>query len=397
MSGPTYAPSAGNMTAGARRWTATPKSAAVASGMRRATTVNGAIDSGSGIDAERDLDHRLVAGDDDLVHLGRIDVRLGAHLVGELLERLVRVPLEPLERVVVHHDRRDPRDHVRAERLLRVQDRPHRLRLSGLEVDERRDDGRRAEVEGDRVAAASTCRPPPRRSARRRRGPRSPSSSRGAACRRARARCRAGRAARRRPSPRARARDPTSGPRASARRARRSASARPGRRITWRPTPTSAAFGRVCSGGTSTVRSSCVFARHASRQPLFSSSTVNARGSTGLIGACPETTLTLHFLHVPWPPHVESIAMPFQLAASKIVVPASTRASLTAWSSPDWRKRRRTRSGCGSSGMSSSAFTPSPRPASRGTCGSRWRPTRRGRAGSRSRGRPRPSPAGASP
>ena len=48
MSGPTYAPSAGNMTAGARGCTRTPKSAAVACGMRRATTVNGAIERGSG-------------------------------------------------------------------------------------------------------------------------------------------------------------------------------------------------------------------------------------------------------------------------------------------------------------------------------------------------------------
>src|SRR6266700_2020878 len=57
------------------------------------------------------------------------------------------------------------------------------------------------------------------------------------------------------------------------------------------------------------------------------------------------------------------MATPFQLAASKIVVPASTRASLTARSSPDWRNRRRTRSGCGSSGRSSSAFTRLPAPA----------------------------------
>ena len=65
------------------------------------------------------------------------------------------VPLKHLECVVVHHDRRDPRDHVCAERLLRVQDRLHRLRLAGLEVEERGDDGRRAEVERDRVTAAA--------------------------------------------------------------------------------------------------------------------------------------------------------------------------------------------------------------------------------------------------
>ena len=41
-----------------------------------------------------------------------------------------------------------------------------------------------------------------------------------------------------------------------------------GRRITWRPTPTSAAFGRVCSGGTCTTRSSRAGARQASRQPV---------------------------------------------------------------------------------------------------------------------------------
>ena len=67
----------------------------------------------------------------------------------------MRVPLQALERAVLHHDRRDPRDHVCAERLLRVQDRLHRLRLAGLEVEERGDDGRRAEVERDRVTAAA--------------------------------------------------------------------------------------------------------------------------------------------------------------------------------------------------------------------------------------------------
>ncbi len=83
--------------------------------------------------------------------------------------------------------------------------------------------------------------------------------------------------------------------------------------------------------------SSCAAARQASRQPLRSSSVENARGSTGLISALPETTRTLHFLQVPWPPQVESIATPFQLAASNSVVPAGTRVSLTARSSPTSR------------------------------------------------------------
>ena len=35
--------------------------------------------------------------------------------------------------------------------------------------------------------------------------------------------------------------------------------------------------------------------------------------------------LTRHFLQVPWPPQVESIAIPFQLAASNSVTPYGTR------------------------------------------------------------------------
>jgi hypothetical protein len=107
------------------------------------------------VDAERDLDHRLVAGHDDLVHLGRVDTALRAHFVGQLLEGLVRMPLEQLEGAVVHHDRRDPRDHVGAERLLRVQDRLHCLGLSGLEVEQRRHNRGGAEIECDRMAAAA--------------------------------------------------------------------------------------------------------------------------------------------------------------------------------------------------------------------------------------------------
>ena len=69
--------------------------------------------------------------------------------------------------------------------------------------------------------------------------------------------------------------------------------------MTWRPTPAIAALGRVCSGGTSTTRSSRAAARQASRQPSRSSSGVNARGSIVEIGTSPETTRTLHFLQVP--------------------------------------------------------------------------------------------------
>ena len=44
-------------------------------------------------------------------------------------------------------------------------------------------------------------------------------------------------------------------------------------------------------------------------------------------GTCRPTTRTLHFLQVPWPPQVESMAMPFQLAASKTLTPGGTRTS----------------------------------------------------------------------
>ena len=41
--------------------------------------------------------------------------------------------------------------------------------------------------------------------------------------------------------------------------------------------------------------------------------------------AAPSSICTLHFLQVPWPPQVESMAMPFQLAASNTLTPAGTR------------------------------------------------------------------------
>ena len=72
---------------------------------------------------------------------------------------------------------------------------------------------------------------------------------------------------------------------------------------------------------------------------------VNARGSTVSIGIAPEITRTLHFLQVPWPPQVESIAMPFQDAASNTVVPTGTRTS-----PPSGRNWSRTRPGAGLDG-----------------------------------------------
>ena len=105
-----------------------------------------------GIDPERELDHRDVAGDDDLVDLGRVDTRLVADLRGQRRKRLVRLRAQDVERARVEHRRADPRDHVRAERLLGVEDRAHRSRLAGLEVEQRRDARGRAEVVGDRVA-----------------------------------------------------------------------------------------------------------------------------------------------------------------------------------------------------------------------------------------------------
>src|SRR4029078_7853843 len=65
-------------------------------------------------------------------------------------------------------------------------------------------------------------------------------------------------------------------------------------------------------------------ARQESRQPSLSSSGEKARGSTVEIGSSPSSTRTLHFLQVPWPPQVESIAMPFQLAASNTGVALGT-------------------------------------------------------------------------
>ena len=125
-----------------------------------------------------------------------------------------------------------------------------------------------------------------------------------------------------------------------------------GRRMTCRPTPTVAAFGRVTSGGTSTRRSCSARARQASRHPARSSSGLNARGSSRDTGTSPSTTRIRHFLHVPCPPQVESTAMPFQLAASNRVAPAGTRTSRGR--PPSGSKRMLTRSGPGGSGTGGS-------------------------------------------
>ncbi len=105
-----------------------------------------------GVDPERELRHRHVAAERDLVDLARVDARLGADLLGELRERLLRARLERVERALVHHRRADPGDHVGAERLLAVEHRADRGGRPGLEVEQRRDDRRRPEVEGDREA-----------------------------------------------------------------------------------------------------------------------------------------------------------------------------------------------------------------------------------------------------
>ena len=97
-----------------------------------------------------------------------------------------------------------------------------------------------------------------------------------------------------------------------------------GRRITCRPTPTVAALGRVSSGGTSTVRSVVAWTRQASRQPSSSWSGEKVFSSCRVIAA-DGVTRTLHLWQVPWPPQVESIAMPFHDAESKTVTPGGTR------------------------------------------------------------------------
>src|SRR5882672_12027662 len=61
------------------------------------------------------------------------------------------------------------------------------------------------------------------------------------------------------------------------------------------------------------------------RQPPSISSLSSCRWSAVVTSAAPRITRTLHFPHVPRPPHVESIGSPIQCAALKSVVPGGTR------------------------------------------------------------------------
>ena len=187
---------------------------------------------------------------------------------------------------------------------------------------------------------------------------------------------------------------------------------RAGRRITWRPTPTVAAFGRVVSGGTSTLRSRVAWTRHASRQPWAIWSGEKVRTSCRVIGTVSPSTRTLHLWQVPWPPHVESMAMPFHDAESKTVTPGGTRTprrvgaesgpvstlkemstrpvpSWVAWSEPDGSIRpSRPTPASEKSGPSVTLWADHglsrPRaPVARGARRSSCRPTRRDRAAGR--------------
>ena len=126
MSGPTYAPRAGRGRPAPARGRRGPKSLAAASGRRSRGDRERRHRQRLGVDAERELDHRHVAGDDDLVHLGRLDARLGGtpRRSASAASR-ARAPAAARAPSSII-GRGDARDDVGAEGLLRVQDRPHR-------------------------------------------------------------------------------------------------------------------------------------------------------------------------------------------------------------------------------------------------------------------------------
>ena len=169
-----------------------------------------------------------------------------------------------------------------------------------------------------------------------------------------------------------------------------------GRRITWRPTPTVAALGRVVSGGTSTARSRVALTRQASRQPSSSCSRLNVFTSCRVIGLVPSTR-TLHLWQVPWPPQVESIAMPFHDAESKTVTPGGTRTSrctVRAGSVSSTVNDSDTRPvpSCGAGSAPRVGSRPSRRTASRSTSGRPSRKVMSSRPPSRGGRRSMPSP-----
>ena len=102
-----------------------------------------------GIDAEQQLRHRRVAGERDLVDLLGRDLALLQHLADEVGERALRELLQLRQHGRIHHRRRDAADHVGAVGLLPVEDRAHGDRRPRREVEQRRHDGRGAEVERD--------------------------------------------------------------------------------------------------------------------------------------------------------------------------------------------------------------------------------------------------------
>ena len=333
-----------------------------------------------GVDAERELGHRHVADDDDLVDLGRRRrppprSTSPASWASVSCARASSAP----SACVVEHRGRHARDDVGAVGLLAVEHRAHRGRLAGLEVEQRGDDRRGAEVERDRepargrvagldaisrssqtTAVTSKCAsrsilPSVFTTASSTRGSRSSSASS--------TRCTSERWSSSVGSSSTRWRFCTAG-----------------RRITWRPTPTSAAFGRVCSGGTSTTRSSRAGARQASRQPSRSSSGLNARGST-------ELDRHVAVEH----PHLALLARAVAAArgVDRDAVPARGVEDRRAAGHAHVR-RRRARSAGGRAAEPSTAgavTTSRPPPGARGGRRSSSTPRRRGRAAGRPPGR----------
>ena len=383
MSPPTYAPSAGNAIAGARGCTLMPKSAAVAGGRLRAAMMNGATASGSGSIPSTSwvivwLPHRT-----DLVHLGRIDTRLGADLPREQAEGLLGAGLQRIQRVGIHHRGRHPRDHVGAVGLLTVEHRAHRQRLAGAQVKQRRHHRGRAEVVGDGIAAVGGVAglDVDQGVVHHHRGDLEVGA--------AKQRRELGDRAQHAPSARGRTPPPAAAPgrrpdpRGSARSARRSASAPPGagsRDGRPRPAPPWGASAAAAP------RPRCRPPRPPGRPAATPPASRRARtpgDRRSRSARCRDRILILHFLQVPWPPQVESIATPFHEAASKIVVPAGTRVSV-----PSGRNLIRTRP-VPSTTTSSAALTLMPPPFERGGRRSSGNPIRRGRAGSRRRARRR--------